>query len=358
MRGRSLLVLVLTSLLAAPAAAEAPLTAGQQKAVVESLAKVVQAQYVYPEVGERTARRLLRSMDRGSYSQEQPDSLAEALTADLRAFTGDRHFRVGFQPDFQPSTQPDGEPSAADKALFRRSFARQNFGVGQATVLAGNVGLLDLRFFAPVEFSAPTITAAMAFLSSTDALILDVRQNDGGDPDTIAFLCSYLFKEGSRVHLNDLQYRARNELRQFWTQSTVAGPRHAGKPLYILTSARTFSGGEELAYDLQVLKRATVVGETTGGGANPGGAVMLANGFVAFVPMGRAVNPITRKNWEGVGVKPDVAVPAAQALAVAHAQALRTLLQAQTDQDYRKMLERLLAMVEKGERERPNYNRP
>jgi hypothetical protein len=357
MRARWSLVALLLSL-ALPARAEAPLTEGQRKAVVESLAKVVRAQYVYPEVGERTARRLLRSLERGSYSQEQPDGLADVLTRDLRALTGDRHFRVGFQPDFQGSSEADAEPSPAEKALFRRTFARQNFGVGQAQVLAGNVGLLDLRFFAPVEFSAPTITAAMAFLASTDALVLDVRQNDGGDPDTIAFLCSYLFKEGSRVHLNDLHYRARNEIRQFWTQSTVAGPRHAGKPVYVLTSARTFSGGEELAYDLQVLKRATVVGETTGGGANPGGAVTLANGFVAFVPMGRAVNPITKKNWEGAGVKPDVAVPAGQALVVAHAQALRAILKAQTDDDYRKMLERLLAMVERGEREKADYSRP
>jgi hypothetical protein len=353
-----LLIAVFASAVAAPPRTDSPLTEGQRRSVVQSLAKVVQAQYVYPEVGERTARRLLRNMDRGSYAQDEPEALAEALTRDLQALTGDRHFRVGFQPDFQGSTDPDGEPSPAEKALFRRTFARQNFGIGQALVLPGNVGLLDLRFFAPVEFSAPTITAAMAFLASTDALILDVRQNDGGDPDTIAFLCSYLFKEGSRVHLNDLHYRAKNEVRQFWTQSTVAGPRHAAKPVYVLTSARTFSGGEELAYDLQTLKRATVVGETTGGGANPGGAVTLANGFVVFVPMGRAVNPLTKKNWEGVGVKPDLAIPAAQALAVAHAQALRALLKQQTDDDYRKMLERLLAMVERGERERPVYTRP
>jgi hypothetical protein len=357
MHARSLLVAVLTSTLAGPAQAQA-LTTAQRKAVVESLAKVVRAQYVHPEVAERTARKLLRAMDRETYAQEQPESLAEALTRDLQALTGDRHFRVAFQPEFQVPTGPDSEPPPAEKALFRRAFGRQNFGVAQAQVLPGNVGLLDLRFFAPVEFSAPTITAAMAFLSSTDALILDVRQNDGGDPDTIAFLCSYLFKEGSRVHLNDLHYRAKNEIRQLWTQPTVAGPRHAGKPIYVLTSARTFSGGEELAYDLQAQRRATVVGETTGGGANPGGAVALANGFVAFVPMGQAINPITKKNWEGVGVKPDLAVPAAQALAVAHAQALRAILQLQTDEDYRKMLARLLAMVEKGERERPNYSRP
>jgi len=355
MRALSLLLALVAS--PAPPPSEAPLTAPQRKAVVESLARVVSAQYVYPEVGERTARRLLRALDRGSYAEERPEALADALTRDLRELTKDRHFRVGYQPDYQGSPDPDGEPSPAEKAQFRRVFGRQNFGVGQASVLAGNVGLLDLRFFAPAEFSAPTITAAMAFLASTDALILDVRQNDGGDPDTIAFLCSYLFKEGSRVHLNDLHYRARNEVRQFWTQSTVAGPRHAGKPVYVLTSARTFSGGEELAYDLQVLKRATVVGETTGGGANPGGAVTLANGFVVFVPMGRAVNPITKKNWEGVGVKPDVAVPAAQALAVAHASALRAILKAQTDDEYRKMLERLLAMVERGEREKPDYSR-
>src|SRR6185436_10954007 len=182
------LLLALTVMVAAPPAAETPLTPAQRQAVVESLAKVVREQYVSPEVGERTARRLLRGLQQGSYPQEQPDRLAEALSRELVAATGDRHFRVHFEPDFHGSSSPDGEPSAAEKARFRRAFGRQNFGVAQAEVLPGNVGLLELRFFAPVEFSAGTITAAMAFLAHTDALILDVRRNDGGDPDSIAYL--------------------------------------------------------------------------------------------------------------------------------------------------------------------------
>jgi hypothetical protein len=353
-----LLLLAAAAAATAPAAKEPSLSAAQRQAVVQSLAKVVRDRYVHPDVGTRTARQLLLGLERGSYQQAQPERLADALTRDLQALTGDRHFRVHFQPDFQASSGPDAEPTPAEKALYRRAFGRQNFGIDHAQVLAGNVGLLEIRFFAPVEYSAGTLTAAMALLANTDALILDVRRNDGGDPDAIAYLCSYLFPEGSRVHLNDLHYRAGSEVRQYWTQATVPGPRYLGKPVYVLTSARTFSGGEELAYDLQVQKRATIVGETSGGGANPGGAVALAGGFVAFVPQGQAINPVTRKNWEGVGVKPDLPAVAAQAAEVAHAQALRAILERQTDEPYRRLLERLLAMVERGERDRPVYTRP
>jgi C-terminal processing protease CtpA/Prc len=166
---------------------------------------------------------------------------------------------------------------------------------------------------------------------------------------------SHFFEEGDTRHINSIYNRPKNETRQYWTSPTVS-PRYT-KPVYVLTSARTFSGGEECAYDFQTQKRATLVGETTGGGANPGGPVSLGNGFLAFIPTGRAINPLTKTNWEHVGVKPDVAVPAAEALKTAHVALLKGILEKEKDADYRKRLEGILAKVEKGEVEAPAYGR-
>jgi hypothetical protein len=363
MSGASLLVVpaLVTAVAAtrpsAPPPADAPLAAAERRAVVEELARVLRTHYLHPDLAERTARALLQRLARGQYLDADPDAFASALTRDLQAATGDRRCQVRFDPDFRGSIDPDAEPSPAEKAGLRRVLVRQNFGVSKVEVLPGNVGLLDLRFFAPAELAAPTLAAAMSLLASTQALIVDLRQNDGGDPETIAFLCTYFFPQGKRVHLNDLYYRSTNETRQWWTQPSVPGPRYTGRPVYVLTSPRTFGGAEEMSYDLQAQKRALILGEPTGGGANQGGGVPLRAGFVAFFATARAINPVTKTNWERVGVKPDLAVPAPQALDAAHAHAVRTILKTEPDEDYRNVLQRLLAMLVRGERERPNYRR-
>ena len=165
------------------------------------------------------------------------------------------------------------------------------------------------------------ISSHMSQVADADALLLDLRGNGGGDPATVAVVASYLFDD-QPVHLNDMFRRDTGETRQFWTHARVAGKRFgARKPIYVLTSNRTFSGGEELAYDLQSLRRAVIVGETTGGGAHPVQRYPLDDGFSIGVPWGRPINPVTKTNWEGTGVIPDVKVPAAEALTDAHQRA-------------------------------------
>jgi CubicO group peptidase (beta-lactamase class C family) len=199
----------------------------------------------------------------------------------------------------------------------------RNFGFEKIERLGGNVGYLDLRAFESPDSAAETAAAAMAFLANTDALIFDLRQNGGGDPAMVAFLCSYLFDQ--RTHLNDLYSRPDNRTEEFWTRDDVPGKRYGDKPVFVLTSSRTFSGAEEFSYNLKSLKRATIVGETTGGGAHPVNPRRLGKDFLITVPFARAINPITKTNWEGTGVKPDVDVPAAQALKVAHLLAIRAI---------------------------------
>jgi C-terminal processing protease CtpA/Prc len=209
-----------------------------------------------------------------------------------------------------------------------------NHGFGKVERLRGNIGYLEFFNFADEELGAETVAAAMNFVNGTDALIIDMRGNGGGNPAMVALVCSYLF--GSEpVHLNDLYWREGNRTEEFWTRKEVAGKRYLNKDVYVLTSKRTFSGAEEFTYNLKNLKRATIVGETTGGGAHPGGGFRISEHFGMFVPTGRAISPITKTNWEGTGVTPDVSVPADQALLVARLMALKKSLTTLTNPDFK-----------------------
>jgi C-terminal processing protease CtpA/Prc len=247
----------------------------------------------------------------------------------VQALTRDKHIRVRYSA--APLPEPvAGGPTAAELAEMRQQEQARNYGVERVERLPGNIGLLDLRGFAPAAWAGETLAAAMTLLAHSDALIFDLRRNGGGDPATVALLCSYLFDE--RTHLNDLFMREGNITQQFWTQDWVPGLRYgASKPVLVLTSSRTFSGAEEFSNNLKVLKRATIVGETTGGGAHPGEMLRLHPHYEMFVPNGRAINPITGTNWEGTGVQPDIAVKADDALRVAQLQVLPTLIQKATD---------------------------
>ncbi|HEX2162516.1 MAG TPA: S41 family peptidase, partial [Thermoanaerobaculia bacterium] len=160
----------------------------------------------------------------------------------------------------------------------------------------------------------------------------------------IQLLSSYLFAEPT--HLNSFYIRRGDRTEQFWTQAHVDGRRMAEVPVYVLTSRRTFSAAEEFTYNLRNLERATIVGETTGGGAHPVEAHAIEGYPVrAMVPFGRAINPVTGTNWEGTGVAPHVEVPADQALDRAHRLALETLAEKAVDPDQRRELAWTAAML-------------
>jgi C-terminal processing protease CtpA/Prc len=232
-------------------------------------------------------------------------------------------------------------------------MAQRGFGITRVQRLAGNIGYLDIRGFFPTEFAAPAISAAMTLLSGTDALIIDLRSNGGGEPETVAYLLSHFFAEGDARHLNDIYNRLDGTTRSYWTVPSV-GARYT-PPIFVLTSHNTFSGGEEFAYDVKTQKRGTLVGEVTGGGANPGDYIPLARGFIAFIPTGRAINPITRTNWEHVGVTPDVAAPAADAMRLAYSTALKAVAAKASDAEERQELADTAARAERGEIELPKY---
>jgi hypothetical protein len=282
-----------------------------RRSVVESAAKVLRERYVFPDVGDRAAHAIEAALGAGDYAAvDQPTVFAERLTKDLQGVAKDKHLRVS-APAAGPPVGPDGRPMPPPP--------RADGGVTRADMLAGNVGYIEVAGFPPSVVSKDAVDRALSALKNARALIIDIRRNGGGAPDSVTHLVSYFVKGNAPVHVNTFINRQPGTQtfgsQEFWTETVPFS--FAGKPVYVLTSGFTFSGGEEFAYDMQVLRLAEIVGATTGGGANPGGMVPLASGLAMFVPGGRAENPVTKTNWEGVGVKPDIAVPSDDALRVA-----------------------------------------
>ena len=216
-------------------------------------------------------------------------------------------------------------------------YRRLNFGIETVGRLPFNIGYVDLRAFVPPDQVRSRFAAMMTLLGDTRALIIDLRKNDGGDPDTVALLASYLFDK--RTHLSDIYSRVDGRTHAIWTQGRVEGPRYGGaRAVYVLTSNKTFSGGEDFSYALKNLKRATLVGESTGGGAHPGAPHLLGPHFAVFIPSGRSISPITHTDWEGTGVIPDIAVPADKALATAQQRLLSGFLSTEQDPQTRDAL--------------------
>jgi tetratricopeptide (TPR) repeat protein len=289
----------------------ATVDATERRAVVEQIARLLEENYVFPDVAARNGAQLNARLAAGAFDDmTDPQAYAEALTRELQSVNRDKHMRVRLRPAY-PASGAQADPGAAVAQQLREMRSR-NFGFERVEHLDGNVGYLDLRYFAPPELAREMATAAMQFLSNSDAIIVDLRRNTGGSPELVQLLCSYFFDE--RTHLNSLYWRRGDRTQEFWTIDDLPGRRLPRVPLFVLTSGGTFSGAEEFTYNMQTRHRATIIGETTGGGANPGGEMPVNDRFVIFVPTGRAINPVTGTNWEGVGVKPDVVVSASAAL--------------------------------------------
>ncbi len=270
--------------------------------------------YVYPETAKKMEEALRAKQRSGAYDAvTDASAFATMLTDDLQGVSHDKHLRVNFVPRVLPKGDPERNPEA--EARMRAQMESSNCGFEKVERLPSNIGYLKFNSFADPEACGATATAAMNFLGNVDAIIFDLRENGGGDPAMVAYISTYLF--GEQTHLNDLYNRKEDKTTQFWTLPYVPGKKLAGKPVYVLTAKRTFSGAEEFTYNLKNLKRATIIGETTVGGAHPVSGHRIDDHFMIGVPFAKAINPISKTNWEGTGVEPDVKVPAGEALDVA-----------------------------------------
>jgi hypothetical protein len=326
-----------------------PVAAATRAEVIDNIIQELKKSYVFPKVADEIETALRSRVKNHEYDKvDSSNAFASTLTEHLQAVSHDKHMRVRYHAEPIPKDEGGDEhgPSPAEIEEMRAHGRSVNFGFERVERLTGNVGYLDLRGFQPPMFAGETAAAAMNFLANTDALIIDLRKNGGGTPEMVQLMCSYLF-DGETVHLNDLYFRPKDETRQFWTLPIVPGKRYGNKDVYVLTSHFTFSGAEEFTYNLKNLKRATIVGETTGGGANPGGSERVGEHFELFVPSGRAINPITKTNWEGTGIEPDVKVSEADALSTAHAMALEKIVASTTDARRREALVEALASLKK-----------
>ncbi len=303
------------------AAAALRIDATTRARVVDRAAALLDSFYVFPEAAKRMGDSARSRLARGAYDgYDNGVGFSMRLNSDLGEIAHDKHLSVRYRTRALPPQRPESAtpptPSTEEVARARSEMDEINCGFRKAEQLDGNVGYLKFDMFADPEICGPTAAAALTFLAGTRALILDLRENGGGTPGMVALVAAYLFDR--RTHLNDLWTRRTGTTQEFWTRDSIPGRRFGGeKPVYVLTSALTFSGAEEFAYDLKGLKRATIVGETTGGGAHPVRGRRIDDHFMIGVPYARAINPITHTNWEGVGVEPDVKVPASEALATA-----------------------------------------
>lgn len=320
--------------------------AAKRAEIVDSVTAAIDRIYVFPDVAEEMERHVRGRLAQGAYDDlTTVDALAQALTRDLRSISHDRHLTVRYaSPELIAMMSADRDPAEVERER-RENYARTNYQFKRIEILPNNVGYMRFDAFVDAGYAGPTAIAAMNFLANCDALIIDLRYNGGGSPSLIQLITSYFFDEP--VHLNSFYIRRTDSIRQFWTQANVEGPRMTESDIYILTSDRTFSGAEEFTYNLKNLERATIIGDTTGGGAHPTSRVLFANLNVgASVPFGRAINPITGTNWEGTGVIPHVVVPSNQALETAQLMALRKMREGETHEGRRFSIDWAIAGVE------------
>jgi len=364
-----------------PASPAVQLDAAVRRQVAEALAQALTEHYVYEEIGREMAEAIRNRLQEGAYDGiRSPVEFADALQADLREISRDGHLGVRYEPmptapgaavpgpavplprDAGPmapgltAPEPDGPAKPigpapkAPLAPAPRTAGPDAAALPDVRILDGNIGYMAVNAMPPTETAMRAIAAAFALLNGTDALILDLRGNTGGSPAVVGLIEGYL-SEGSPYTTNTVHWRNGDRPERLRTADVGDLAYGSRKPVYVLTSPATFSAAEQLSYDLQAFKRATIVGETTGGSSHTSniGPVPLGHGFVANIPTGYLINAVTGTNWEGTGVRPDVEVPAEEALAAAWSLAARTLAESAPDPAARAGLELLAEAKLSGE---------
>ena len=310
--------------------------------VVDAAIANLDSAYVFPEVAESLDKQLrARTASGGFDAYTTAQKFADGLTDLLQNASHDKHLEVHYVEKAIPERFNEQDDSTNDEAeqLHQR---RLNFGIETVGRFRGNIGYVDIHSFGRPKLVVARIAAIMTLLADTSALIVDLRRCGGGDPDSVMLVASYLFDK--RTHLNDIYFRDENRTEERWTTDTVAGTKYGeARKIYLLTSSDTFSGCEDFAYALKNAGRATVVGETTGGGAHAGNPKRLSAHFMMFVPSGRPISPVTHTDWEGIGVAPDIAVASKHALDAAQITALKELIAVESDVEWKHRLEDRLA---------------
>jgi hypothetical protein len=283
------------------------------KVLLDSLNKTLNTHYVFPDKARNISIYLESQLKDNMYTSElqNPQKLAEHLQNDIDKIHHDPHMHLKYDPGFR--VQQYTKPSEEEINQTKKYWKENNYSFTKVEILPGNIGYITFNLFVDdVESAKPTIASALRFLSNTSAIIFDLRENYGGNPKMVSQIESFFFKE--KTHMNDLINRSTKDTTYFYADPAKADSLNLLMPVYILTSHRTFSGGEDFSYGMQKANRAIIVGETTGGGAHPQMPFSIGQGFIISIPYARSLNPITKTDWEGIGVIPDVKDKAQNAL--------------------------------------------
>jgi hypothetical protein len=281
--------------------------------LIDSLNTVLNNHYVFPEKAKSISTYLASQLKNNAYYNDlqNPQKLAGQLQKDIAKIHPDPHMHIKYDPGFR--VQQYLAPSEDEIKQTKKYWKENNYAYTKVEILPGNIGYITFNVFVDdVESAKPTISSALRFLSNTSAVIIDLRENYGGNPAMVSQIESYFFNV--KTHMNDLINRSTKDTTFFYADPAKADSLSLLMPVYILTSHNTFSGAEDFSYGMQKAKRAIVVGETTGGGAHPQMPFALTQGFVISIPFARSINPVTKTDWEGTGVIPDAEATAPNAL--------------------------------------------
>ena len=319
------------------------ITSKEKSEIIDTIITTVNGSYIFPDIALQVEKVIRERQKKGAYNKiTSSKEFADTISNQLVQISNDKHLRILFSYDTVPQ-RTEKEPPLPD---FIETFAiEHNYGFDKIDILEGNIGYLNILGFFPFDEATNKAIASLGFLSNTQALIIDLRKNTGGVGTLANFVLSYFYDQRP-FHFLDVMYRKENRVEQSWSSFYVPGKRFIDKPVYVLTSKGTFSAGEAFAYILQSSKRATIIGEVTGGGANVGDLIRINEHFVMNLPVGRPVSPITNSNWEGTGIKPDIDVAQENALTTAHAAALKELIQISKDEKVKGQLKAILIRVQ------------
>ena len=341
------------------AGAQPPRTAQAQavdaRAVVTEIRRIVAERYVLPERRPRLDAVLAQGLKSGRYVTRDPVELAKRINADLQSVGRDQHLQIVYSPDEAAMTEPPpplpggpggpqgpggpagpggpgpgaggpgpgARPGTGPGAEFERRVTAANHGVRTLQVLPGNIRYIDVRNFGWIgDASEAALGNVMRFLADGDAVIIDLRNNNGGSPPAVGFTASHFVEAGRPLASFQMGGRTLGTMSSF---PELPSPRMVGKPLYVLTSGGTASAGEEFAGHVAGYRLGDLVGETTAGAGFRNQWHPIAGGFMFSVSIGRTILASTGKDWEGVGIAPTIPAPAERALELAHAAALRSL---------------------------------
>lgn len=328
MKLKVLLFLLVFPVFAAFGQERIPITKADIHRTITRFAELVDSNYIIEDKAKELKSALLEGLKKGEFDKLADTwDFSEKMNELIKKITNDGHFRFVDRPYI---------PEEENEAEFIAFMKSNNFAFEKMEILPNNVGYLKLNGFVPAEYGRATASAAMNFLAHSKTIIFDLRENGGGSPDMIAYILGYLFKDSTLI--NTFYNRQLNEYSQSWSVQDVPGLKNLDADIYVLTAKRSFSGAEEFAYDIQTQKRGLVVGEVTGGGAHPVQRYAINEFFSAGIPFMKAINPITKKNWEGTGVTPDLLINADKALTEAYEHAIEKRMASAKDDSEKRML--------------------